>query len=331
MNASPIIIIGAARSGTKIMRSVISADENVRAVSYDVNYVWRFGNEGLTVEMKGIAADIAAAKKELASVPNTNAGLRMLDRLEQSPTLQKMSREEATAFQQAIQKKRWAISRAQRQHAARKAAVIAATPISLEHRLNELLVGNEVEDLSIRGLRPGISYGTAKEAMARDWRFGSGAGGDVFKQFAPKGRDLVYYKDKYRRDGGIFEFETMKGTVGRIKFIEHYMGPLKTDAISAWLFKRLGKPEKTQVSAVGPVMTWEEDGAYLQVTIRSHTIESYRSLYKFRSSIVITMWSRAYKRYLAEAEERCEKLRHKPIRELTIADKEALLGGCKSP
>jgi hypothetical protein len=141
----------------------------------------------------------------------------------------------------------------------------------------------------------------------------------------------MHYRDKYRRDGGIFEFETMKGTVGRIKFIEHYMGPLKTDAISAWLFKRFGKPGKVQISGVGPVMTWEDDGSYLQVTIRSNTIESYRSFYKFRSSIVITMWSQAYRRYLAEAEERCEKLRNKPIRDLTMADKEAMLRGCKSP
>ncbi len=282
-------------------------------------------------EMKANDADIAAAKKELAAVPNTNAGLSTLDRLAQSPVLRKMSAEEATAFQQAIQKKRWAISQAQQQRAARKAAIIAAKPIALEKRLNELFVGKDVEDLSIRGLRPGIQYSRAKEAMTRDWRFGSGAGGDVFKEFAPKRSDLVHYKDKLRRDGGVFRFETMEGKVGQIRFIEHYMGPLKSDAVRTWLIKRFGKPDNTEVTGAGPKMTWEDDGSFLQITIRGRTIESYRQFYKFRSSIVVTMWSKAYKKYLEKAEERCRKLRNKPIRDLSIADREALLTGCKTP
>lgn len=41
----PIIILGAARSGTKLLRSIINASAHVSAVPYDVNYIWRFGNE----------------------------------------------------------------------------------------------------------------------------------------------------------------------------------------------------------------------------------------------------------------------------------------------
>lgn len=40
---SPIVIIGAARSGTKFLRDVLSASAEIRAVPYDINYVWRFG------------------------------------------------------------------------------------------------------------------------------------------------------------------------------------------------------------------------------------------------------------------------------------------------
>ena len=43
----PIIIIGAARSGTKFARSVIAASRDAKAVPYDVNYVWRYGQEWL--------------------------------------------------------------------------------------------------------------------------------------------------------------------------------------------------------------------------------------------------------------------------------------------
>lgn len=40
---SPIIIVGAARSGTKFLRDVLASGSGTRAVPYDVNYVWRYG------------------------------------------------------------------------------------------------------------------------------------------------------------------------------------------------------------------------------------------------------------------------------------------------
>lgn len=43
----PIILIGAARSGTKLVRDLIAVHPQVDRVSYDINYVWRLGNEDL--------------------------------------------------------------------------------------------------------------------------------------------------------------------------------------------------------------------------------------------------------------------------------------------
>lgn len=40
-----IVVLGAARSGTKLLRSLIGASDTVRVIPYDVNYVWRWGNE----------------------------------------------------------------------------------------------------------------------------------------------------------------------------------------------------------------------------------------------------------------------------------------------
>jgi len=45
--SQPLIIIGAARSGTKLLRDVIAAHPAVAKVPYDINYIWRMGNEGL--------------------------------------------------------------------------------------------------------------------------------------------------------------------------------------------------------------------------------------------------------------------------------------------
>jgi hypothetical protein len=43
----PLILIGAARSGTKLLRDTIACHPQVDKVPYDVNYIWRFGNEGI--------------------------------------------------------------------------------------------------------------------------------------------------------------------------------------------------------------------------------------------------------------------------------------------
>jgi hypothetical protein len=41
----PIILIGAARSGTKFLRDMLASGAGTAAVPYDVNYVWRYGAE----------------------------------------------------------------------------------------------------------------------------------------------------------------------------------------------------------------------------------------------------------------------------------------------
>jgi len=40
-----VFVLGAGRSGTKILRDCLGAARDVAAVPYDVGYVWRFGNE----------------------------------------------------------------------------------------------------------------------------------------------------------------------------------------------------------------------------------------------------------------------------------------------
>lgn len=40
-----IIIIGAARSGTKFLREILSANKQVCAIQYDVNHIWKIGHQ----------------------------------------------------------------------------------------------------------------------------------------------------------------------------------------------------------------------------------------------------------------------------------------------
>lgn len=40
----PILVIGAARSGTKLLRRIVALHEGVVEIPYDINYVWKFGH-----------------------------------------------------------------------------------------------------------------------------------------------------------------------------------------------------------------------------------------------------------------------------------------------
>jgi hypothetical protein len=56
----PVIIIGAARSGTKLLRSIVASSRMYRSVPFDVNYIWRYGNEDLSHDV--LTAQMMTAK-----------------------------------------------------------------------------------------------------------------------------------------------------------------------------------------------------------------------------------------------------------------------------
>ncbi|MDH5508429.1 MAG: sulfotransferase, partial [Anaerolineae bacterium] len=47
-SCQPVFLIGAARSGTKLLRDIVSQHPDVEKIPYDINYIWRFGNEKLS-------------------------------------------------------------------------------------------------------------------------------------------------------------------------------------------------------------------------------------------------------------------------------------------
>ncbi|MEM9138191.1 MAG: sulfotransferase [Pseudomonadota bacterium] len=68
MMAPPIVIIGAARSGTKFLRDVLAVSPSAQAVPYDVNYVWRYGfGHGVDDDLN--PADLTPAQRRF--IPKT--------------------------------------------------------------------------------------------------------------------------------------------------------------------------------------------------------------------------------------------------------------------
>ena len=47
ITVQPIILIGAARSGTRLVRDTIAQYPDISRVPYDINFIWRLGNEKL--------------------------------------------------------------------------------------------------------------------------------------------------------------------------------------------------------------------------------------------------------------------------------------------
>jgi hypothetical protein len=284
----------------------------------------------LEARAKAANSELTAARESLAKAPATAEGLAILEELAKLPALEDVPPKEADEFRRALQQKRWAIQRSLQQQQARRTAAEAAAPLDIDDRLAKILVGDEVDEVTLRGLRPGMPYGEAKRIVERDWGFGSGAGGDIMKEFAPTRRDMSRYTKSARRDGGRFEFQTMHGKVGQIKFSENYTGPLNIGSTYSRLEKRFGEPEKRQTDGAAVLARWRSGRSYLQAYV-GNRVSGPRSTRTFRSSIVIQLWNRDYMDYLLEAQERCETLRHKPMGELSVADKQAMLTGCKSP
>ena len=70
--AQAIILIGAGRSGTKFLRDTLASSDACACVPYDVNYVWRYGNEGVPHD---VLPPEAATKRVKQYVPKTLARL----------------------------------------------------------------------------------------------------------------------------------------------------------------------------------------------------------------------------------------------------------------
>lgn len=73
---SPVFLIGAGRSGTKFLRECLSVSDQVDSVPYDINYVWRYGNENKSDDefvLEDLTSEVKKyITKTLPSLTSTN-------------------------------------------------------------------------------------------------------------------------------------------------------------------------------------------------------------------------------------------------------------------
>ena len=163
------------------------------------------------------------------------------------------------------------------------------------------------------------------------WGYVTTAVSDMEKLFTAKRKDFGQLVDSERRDGGQLKFETMRGKVGKIMFMEHYTAPIDPAAARAWLIDRFGKPDAEQPSGQGVTMAWSDGGNHLQVAVANGKVHFSRSQGRFRNSLMIDLWSEAYADYLEAARQRCQDLRNKPMGELSVNERTDIVMGCLTP
>lgn len=288
----------------------------------------RAGTEDVKQETAALNDEFEALKNALAEVPLTMEGARMLDQFYNHPLLGKVPQQEALDFQNAIMQKRRVINVEVRQQEARQQAEAAAIPVEVTTVMAQLIAGESVSDISLRGVKPGIPYLYAKKFMSTGFSFKAPAGGDLFKEFGPTNQAVERYKKAGRRDGGRFEFETMGNTVGQVKYTEHFTGQMDLNEPRDWLTKKFGEPDQFKFLGNAIIMAWHDGGMSLVISPGNRTTLPFRNPQEYKSSLVVTLWSDDYQNYLAAAEKRCTELRNKP--ELSVQDKMDILNGCKN-
>ena len=264
-------------------------------------------------EYQGAADELAAARKELAAVPATRAGLATLDRLARMPALDKVTREKATEFRANVQARRRVVQRqlqagaTQQAGNARSRAPVqksanATVPVDIEARLKELLVEEAVEDLSIRGLRPGADRDPVLRHIQRQWQFEQG---------------FLFGRDAYSRDNNIIEVSAMDEAVGQLKFIEYFTAPLADDRIRNLLTGRFGKPDESRRLPDGQQLGWKDGPQRLQVQTVNR-LETFERHAGYRAKLTLVLWNDDYEDYMRAQNERCSKIRKIPRNQMSM-------------
>jgi hypothetical protein len=289
----------------------------------------------LEAGFKAQAEAFEALQQELAGVPLSPAGLRTLQRLEQSPVLREATPQQIDAFRNDITRKRNQIHAAQRQQQAQRTTASGGSaapggspaqanpPADIGTRLSQLLVGDDVDELAIRDLRPGIAKRQAEQHVQRRWGYSPTLS--------------LGLSQAYGKAASMVQFKPMDDAVGQIDFTQRFKVMLNSQGVLDVLQGRFGKPDEVQTIPGGHMATWRDGDQVLQMvaTNRVHNVVRYKG---YLSRLALALWSEDYEDFLEQQNRRCDEIREIPANQLSIAHKTYMakhcgygMGGHKKP
>lgn len=207
--------------------------------------------------------------------------------------------------------------------------------------LNTVLEGSNAEDASIFGFRPGailgvrpdVSYPESKNVAesVRNNIEGNPLG-DVDEQLFARSSDFKRLLQSDGRNGGWLTLSTQSGVVGGVTFLEHFSFAIEVMPLREALSARFGRPDQERKHNDDSVeLFWQDGKRYLLIQAGNNIVNPARQSTALRSAMQISLWTQDFADYLMAAAQRCEKLRHKPVAELSVNDKQAIAAGCLTP
>ena len=189
--------------------------------------------------------------------------------------------------------------------------------ITVKSVLDGLLVGNSLDEVSIRGLRPGMAYAEAEEVVRQQWNYvGNGAG-----RFGPSNPAQFAAAN---RDGGMLHFDGIDEKLGQIKYTERYKVLLDANRARERLTDFFGKPDKEQGTRIGWMLAWSNYPIRLQVKV----VNEASGVVGYQSTVELALWSREYETVLAARKLRCDELRQIPADRISEPEKQELQTDC---
>lgn len=292
----------------------------------------RLGQRMEEMQQQFQAADdaYAEARKELAEVPMTQAGLATLSKLERSPVLKEVSPAQIDQFRVEVNRKRSAINstlrrqnqaqrttsqqRTGRQTRSSRQTAATAGPVDIDTRLAQLLQGDDVDQIQLIGLKPNMPH---QQAIRH-----------IKSRLGYQETLSLSMTQAHGKGATLIQFQNMDQQVGELDLTERFKGQLEIDTVSRSLSDRFGSPDQVEAVPGGQMMTWRDGDQILQVlaTNRVHNLVAYKG---YRSRLSIGLWSDDYEEYLENLNQRCAELRDKPRSDLST--NEAIYLGTKCP
>lgn len=261
-----------------------------------------------------------ALLNQIEAVPDTRAGIAQLSRIDYhtNPKLWLMSREQRDSYNRAFQDKRRAINAKLADEEA-KAKAEALKPMDLASRLAWLFKGDEVDELTIGGIRPGIRKKLAIAKLRNDWDLQSDGMSIDSSSFAGKRQNIKKYK-KERRSGGTVKLSSMDNDeLGQLTFEEYYLAMSIPSQAQRWLSDKFGKPDKTQPGGGGVFMMWKDGNHRLQVFITNQTDVFWKGA-GYKSRLALSYWSEDYEDFLKKVNKRCDEIKSKARNKWSMND-----------